>query len=81
MEKYYLDIVKYWINLLLEDENYYEISSITSGSKITIEVKLDKENMGKVIGKNGKIITSIRNIINSLSSKNKNIVNIIITEK
>lgn len=81
MEKYYLDIVRYWINLLVRDENVYGISSVTNGNKITIEIKLDKENMGKVIGKNGKLITSIRNIINSLASKNKNIVNIIVTEK
>lgn len=39
---------------------------------IQIEVLISKEDMGKVIGKNGKIINSIRTIVQASSSLEEN---------
>lgn len=59
------------IDVKIEDDNGTEI----------IKIFVVASDMGKVIGKNGKIATSIRNIVNSLSSKQRKRYIIKIEEK
>jgi len=70
----------------------YIISSIVSeGDKIEIEekeqdgiidftVKVPKVDMGKVIGKNGKVIRSIRNVMKIKAIKQNKRINITLAE-
>ena len=45
------------------------INEINGEKSIVYEVKVAKEDMGKIIGKQGKIAKSIRTIIKALASK------------
>lgn len=81
MKEYYLDIVRYWVEKLVEDKNSYNINAKEVDKNIIIDVEINKENIGKVIGKNGKIITSIRNLVNSISNKDKLDITIKVNEK
>ena len=72
-EEYYKEIVKFWLEQLLHNEVNYEISA-KGGKNILIDILVDKENIGKIIGRNGKLITCIRNLISSIYFQNINII-------
>ncbi|VWL85321.1 KH domain-containing protein [Oceanivirga miroungae] len=73
----YEKIVKFFLQEYILDENY-EVKINKNKENITITVVLDKKDMGKLIGKNGNIITSLRNLINSISNKDKKNVKILV---
>ena len=79
-EEYYKEMVKFWLEQLLQNEVKYDISA-KGGKNILIDIIVDKENIGKIIGRNGKLITCIRNLISSIANKNKENVVIKVIEK
>jgi predicted RNA-binding protein YlqC (UPF0109 family) len=58
------DFVKFLITPLLSQKDELEI--IASGSVVT--VKISKEDMGRVIGKHGTIISALRNLVKTYCS-------------
>ena len=54
---------------LVKNENDVEITKQEQDSSITFVVKVNSEDIGKVIGKNGKMASSIRTIIKSVGAK------------
>ena len=58
----YLNIVSFWVDELVNDKEKYNITSEENGKNITIFVDVEEDCIGKVIGKNGNIITSISKI-------------------
>ena len=79
-EEYYKEIVRFWLEQLLHNEVNYEISA-KGGKNILIDILVDKENIGKIIGRNGKLITCIRNLVSSISNKSRENVVIKVIEK
>ncbi len=67
------ELVKYIVENLVNNKEAVKISTETDGDNATIKVVVAKEDMGKVIGKNGKIAQSIRAIVKtaSISQDNK----------
>ena len=56
------------------------IESSEKGRHIDVTINVIKEDMGKVIGKNGRIITALRVLISSIAKKDKRSVKIEIKE-
>lgn len=65
------DLVEYIVKALVDKKDEVEISLTQENNAFVINVKIHESDLGKVIGKNGRIATSIRNIVKSLSSKEK----------
>lgn len=64
------ELVKYLVSQLVDDKDKITIESMPESEKIIIiQVRVAKEDMGKVIGKNGKIAQSIRTIVKGASSR------------
>lgn len=64
------ELVRYLVSNLVENPDQIEITSNEESDKVTIiSVKVCKEDVGKVIGRNGKIAGSIRTIVKSASAK------------
>ena len=64
------ELVRYLVSNLAENPDQIEITSNEESVKVTIiSVKVCKEDVGKVIGRNGKIAGSIRTIVKSASAK------------
>ena len=70
------DILRTIIENLVEQKDKVEITSKEENGRIVLQVKVASEDMGKVIGRQGKIAHSIRVIIKSLGSKEKKQVDV-----
>ena len=57
------------ISNLVDDKDAVEIKKIDSEKTITFEVKVAEGDMGKVIGKQGRLAKSIRTVMKSLANK------------
>ena len=66
------ELVKYIASCLVENADKIEIESVEEENKIILKLKVDETDKGKIIGKNGKIAKSIRNILKLASTKDNN---------
>ena len=63
------NFVKVIIENLVEEKDKVEVSTEIDGKVIVINVKVAESDAGRVIGKNGKVVQSIRTIVRSVSAK------------
>lgn len=70
------DILETIIGNLVENKEAISINEIEGQTAIVYEVKVAEEDMGKVIGKQGKIAKSIRTIMKAVASKEQKKVTI-----
>lgn len=65
-----VELVKYIVGELVDNKEAVEVVEREESSKVTIiTVTVDKEDVGKVIGRNGKVANSLRTIVKSASIK------------
>ena len=57
------DTLLYIISSIVEFPDKVSITEEENNGVITFTVQVAKEDMGKIIGKNGKVIKSIRNVL------------------
>ena len=71
------EILQCILENLADNKDSIEIlETVTDDNHIKYEVKLASADMGKVIGKQGKVAKSIRTLMKSLASKEKKTVSI-----
>lgn len=63
------NVLKAIISNLVEDTNAVEIKRIDSEKTVTFEVKVADGDMGKVIGKQGRLAKSIRTVMKAIANK------------
>lgn len=76
----YKDLVEYLIKSLVDNTEAAQITEADVDSRTVITVKVDSADMGRVIGKDGRIIKSIREIVRAYSAKNHDKVSVDIEE-
>ena len=54
---------------LVEDESEVSIKEIEDGNTVKYEVRVAEKDMGRVIGKKGKIAQSIRTVMKAIAAK------------
>ena len=59
------------IKNMVENQEAVSINEKEEAEKITYEVKVDNKDMGRVIGKQGKVANSIRTLMKALGAKDK----------
>ncbi len=64
------DILKYIVTAIVEKEDQVEISESEENGVINLVISVAPEEMGRIIGKNGKVIKAIRNIMKIPAMKN-----------
>ncbi len=69
------EILEVVIKNLVQDIDSVSIEEITSDSEMKYEVRVAQNDMGRVIGKKGKIAQSIRTVMKAVAAKeNKKVV-------
>lgn len=63
------EILKTIISNLVDDKDAVEINQVDGEKSITFEVKVAEGDMGKVIGRQGRLAKSIRTIMKAFASK------------
>ena len=80
-DKFMLDLIKYIVNTFAENPDKADYIVEETGNLITVTVVLDEEDMGKVIGRQGKIAKAMRTLVKCASAKSGKKYNIEIKEK
>ena len=76
----YKELLEYVVRNLINNKDAVVVEENATESKVVLRLKVAKEDMGRVIGKEGRIIRSIREILNAYASKNKQKVAVEIEE-
>ncbi|MGN1330440.1 MAG: KH domain-containing protein [Clostridia bacterium] len=63
------EILECMIKNLVEDKASVSIKEIAQGSEINYEIRVNEKDMGRVIGKKGKIAQSIRTVMRAVAAK------------
>ena len=63
------EILEIMIKNLVEDEASVSIEEIAQDSEVKFEVRVNEKDMGRVIGKKGKIAQSIRTVMKAIAAK------------
>jgi predicted RNA-binding protein YlqC (UPF0109 family) len=65
------DLIKYIAEALVDYPEQVEVSEVQGEQTSVIELKVAKEDLGKIIGKQGRTARSIRTILSAASAKVK----------
>ncbi len=69
------EILEIMIKNLVQDTDAVSIEEITQNDELKYEVRVAQKDMGRVIGKRGKVAQSIRTVIKAVAAKeNKKVV-------
>lgn len=63
------ELVNFIVCELVDDASGVSVEQEEDSNAVVISVKVPADQLGRVIGKNGRIATSIRNIVKSISAK------------
>lgn len=64
------EILETIVKNLVDNQEAVEIKEVDGEKNIIFEVKVAEEDMGKIIGRQGKIAQSIRTLIRAVANKN-----------
>lgn len=65
------DLITYISKALVDVPDEVKVTEIVGEQTTVIELKVDKSDLGKVIGKQGRTARSLRTILNAASTKLK----------
>jgi len=71
MEAMMKELVKYIAQALVDNPDDVIVSEVEGEQTSVIELRVAKEDLGKIIGKHGRTAQSIRTILSAASAKNK----------
>lgn len=63
------DLVEFMAKSLVDFPDKVEVNEIVGEQTTVVELKVSKEDLGKVIGKQGRTARSMRTILNAASTK------------
>ena len=66
-----LELVKYIATSLVDKPEAIDVREVENEENIVIELRVDPEDMGKVIGKQGRIAKSIRAVVKAATARNE----------
>ena len=56
-------LIEYIAKSLVEHSDQVEVDELQTGNRVRLELSVAKDDMGRVIGKNGRVANSIRTLL------------------
>ena len=75
------DVLELIIANLVDNKDQISIEEINNEKSIEFRVKVSQEDMGKVVGKQGRVAKSIRTVMKSVAGKEGKKVNVEFVEE
>ena len=66
-----VELVKYIAQSLVEKPDAVDVREVENEDGIVIELRVDADDMGKVIGKQGRIAKAIRTVVKAASARSE----------
>ena len=63
MENSLQDLIEFVVKSLVDDPSQVQIRQVQSGNNVKLELRVAKDDMGRVIGKKGRVANSIRTLL------------------
>lgn len=63
------DLVEFMARALVDDPEKVQVNEVVGEQTTVVELSVSKEDLGKVIGKQGRTAKSMRTILNAASTK------------
>ena len=63
------ELTKYIAQALVDNPDKVEVTEVIGEQTTVIELRVAKEDLGKIIGKQGKTVQAIRTLLNCASAK------------
>ena len=63
------ELIEYVAKSLVDDPSQVEVREIAEGNSITLELKVAPEDMGRVIGRSGRVANALRTLLRVQSAK------------
>lgn len=73
-----VELISFMVKSLVDDK---VAAKVTLTDEETITIQVAKEDLGKVIGKDGRIIKAIRTIVRAVANKQQAKYNVVIVEE
>ena len=65
------ELIKYIAEALVDNPEQVSVAEVEGNQTSVLELKVSKEDLGKVIGKQGRTARAMRTILNAASTKEK----------
>ena len=65
----FVDLVEYLVKSLVDQPEYVEVREFEDENVIIVEVTVADNDMGRVIGKGGSVVNSMRTLLQVVASK------------
>jgi predicted RNA-binding protein YlqC (UPF0109 family) len=66
-----VELVKFVAQKLVDKPDAVDVREVDGPESVVIELRVDPDDMGKVIGKQGRIAKSIRTVVKAATLKNE----------
>lgn len=63
------ELVEYIAKSLVDDPSQVQVSEIASANSVIIELRVSPEDMGRVIGRGGRVANAIRTLLRVMAAK------------
>ena len=72
------DLIRFIAERLVNNPSAVQITTREAGKSVVIELRVDKEDMGRIIGKNGRVANAMRDLLRVATENNRNSKRIIL---
>lgn len=65
------NLVKESVRLLVHNQDAVSVAEVDDRGTMVYNVTVDKEDVGRVIGKDGRVVSSLRQVITAVGAKHR----------